>query len=158
MTSVGSLIRGFLNSQHNLLSGYCPPSARSTNSTRCSRTSIRFHGIASPPPRSPKPAPKCKPSPETMCKGCHGTEHPRQLQGTWVRDLGRSQSSLLYTKWENGQVCAHPEKRCEMSSQRIPSLTSCQRRDAVPARKRPSSCAAASPLCLRRQPAPRRSS
>jgi len=67
------------NSTHNRLSGSPPRSARTTNSTRCSRTCILFQGIVSAPPRSLTLARKRNGSPETMCKGCHGTEHPR----TW---------------------------------------------------------------------------
>jgi hypothetical protein len=62
------------NSLHRAVNDRSPLHAVTTKLTRCSRTSIVFHGIESYAPALAALARECKRCPETFCKGCHETE------------------------------------------------------------------------------------
>src|SRR6267154_6274984 len=63
------------NSWHNAVNDFSRRLAVTTKLTRCSRTSIVFHGIDRYAPALAALAPECKGCLETCCKGCHETEH-----------------------------------------------------------------------------------
>src|ERR1700726_3734671 len=63
------------NSWHKAVNDFSPRLAVTTKLTRCSRTSIVFHGIDRYTPALAALARECKGCPETFCKGCHETEH-----------------------------------------------------------------------------------
>jgi REP element-mobilizing transposase RayT len=63
------------NSSHRALNGFSPRLAVTTKLTRCSLTSIVFHGIEGHTLTLAALARECKGCPETICKGCHETEH-----------------------------------------------------------------------------------
>src|ERR1700690_2434913 len=68
------------NSWHNAVNDFSPRLAVTTKLTRCSRTSIVFHGIVRYAPALAALARKCKGCLETFCKGCHETEHVLWLE------------------------------------------------------------------------------
>jgi len=68
------------NSWHNAVNDFSPRLAVTTKLTRCSRTSIVFHGIDRYAPALAALARKCKGCLETFCKGCHETEHKERLE------------------------------------------------------------------------------
>src|ERR1039458_4699599 len=63
------------NSWHNAVNDFSPRLAVTTKLTRCSRTSIVFHGIDRYAPALAALARECKGCLETFRKGCHETEH-----------------------------------------------------------------------------------
>src|SRR5580700_5032636 len=63
------------NSWHKAVKDFSPRLAVTTKLTRCSRTSIVFHGIDQYAPALAALAPECKGCLETFRKGSHGTEH-----------------------------------------------------------------------------------
>ena len=65
------------NSWHKAVNDFSRRVAATTNRTRCSSTSMVFHGILYTPALATL-ARKCKGCPETFCKGCHETEHKAQ--------------------------------------------------------------------------------
>src|SRR5580704_12787113 len=62
------------NSWHKAVEDFSPRLAVTTKLTRCSRTSIVFHGIDQYAPALAALAPECKGCLETFRKGSHGTE------------------------------------------------------------------------------------
>src|SRR5580704_2508282 len=68
------------NSWHKAVEDFSPRLAVTTKLTRCSRTSIVFHGIDRYAPALAALARKCKGCLETFCKGCHETEHALWLE------------------------------------------------------------------------------
>src|SRR5437660_11496697 len=76
-------VPGFVpNSRHKWLKGFSRREAATTNFTRCSLTSIVFHGIPAHTPALASLAPECKGCLGTLCKGCHGTEQTARGRGT----------------------------------------------------------------------------
>src|ERR1039457_699858 len=68
------------NSWHNAVNDFSPRLAVTTKLTRCSRTSIVFHGIDRYAPALAALARECKGCLETFRKGCHETEHFLSLE------------------------------------------------------------------------------
>src|ERR1039457_300026 len=66
------------NSWHNAVNDFSPRLAVTTKLTRCSRTSIVFHGIDRYAPALAALARECKGCLETFRKGCHETEHKKR--------------------------------------------------------------------------------
>src|SRR5580692_7647274 len=69
------------NSWHKAVKDFSPRLAVTTKLTRCSRTSIVFHGIDQYAPALAALAPECKGCLETFRKGSHGTEHKERKGG-----------------------------------------------------------------------------
>src|SRR5271168_2108503 len=96
------------NSWHKAVNDFSPRLAVTTKLTRCSRTSIVFHGIDRYAPALAALAPECKGCLETFCKGCHGTEHVLWLE--WGCFPGESGPGRL-VEWDKTKV-------------KVPTLTS----------------------------------
>jgi hypothetical protein len=80
------------NSWHKAVNDFSPRFAVTTKLTRCSRTSIVFHGIERYAPALAALAPECKGCLETFCKGCHETEHKDRLE--WATGQPGPQTEL----------------------------------------------------------------
>src|SRR5580692_11626778 len=78
------------NSWHKAVKDFSPRLAVTTKLTRCSRTSIVFHGIDQYAPALAALAPECKGCLETFRKGSHGTEQFFVKVGTYAADTGFS--------------------------------------------------------------------
>src|SRR6267154_3813853 len=89
------------NSWHNAVNDFSRRLAVTTKLTRCSRTSIVFHGIDRYAPALAALAPECKGCLETCCKGCHETEHKTGLEWATVTE-----------KIPLGQTPLSPSSRC----------------------------------------------
>src|SRR5580692_2165637 len=76
------------NSWHKAVKDFSPRLAVTTKLTRCSRTSIVFHGIDQYAPALAALAPECKGCLETFRKGSHGTEQFFVKVGTHAADTG----------------------------------------------------------------------
>src|SRR5271165_2748827 len=81
------------NSWHKAVNDFSPRLAVTIKLTRCSRTSIVFHGIERYAPALAALAPECKGCLETFYKGCHETEHVLWLE--WGFAAGPSLPAAL---------------------------------------------------------------
>src|SRR5208283_3384831 len=91
------------NSWHKAVNDFSPRLAVTIKLTRCSRTSIVFHGIERYAPALAALAPECKGCLETFCKGCHETEH------------------VLWLEWGTSPALASRARRVDANGDR-PSL------------------------------------
>src|ERR1022692_1670245 len=84
------------NSWNNAVNDFSPRLAVTTKLTRCSRTSIVFHGIDRYAPALAALARECKGCLETFRKGCHETEHKTGLEWATRRVMVRYYEQMTH--------------------------------------------------------------